>query len=158
MFTLNIDLSALQTMLDERVPRAVLEQVDSKIGGWLKELVQKEAAVLINTTVQERVSALVRELLEQGWERTDDYGQSKGRFSLKEHVAKAVRDADRNRDITRVIQDAWDKELNTVWKKALEEMRETIRSQLVQKVADQLATNAGALKEVMTGLVVKALR
>ena len=119
MFTLNIDLSALQSMLDERVPHAVLEQVDVKIGGWLKELVQKEAATLIKATVQERVAEIVRELLEQGWERTDDYGQSKGRFTLKEHVAKAVREAERNRDITRVILEAWDKELNTVWKKAL---------------------------------------
>jgi len=98
------------------------------------------------------VEAEVRQVIEEGWQKTDDYGTPKGETLTLKHRVSEILNArtdsyQRETRIEKMAREAIEKALDKVFKDEIEKARVAFRAQidgvLQAKLRESLATSLG---------------
>ena len=90
-----VPITVYATQMQDQIMRQVAAQVTKLFEAKVAESVESAVNDLVNQIAREHIEQAVRDVLAEGWTLTNEYGEGRGKASLKDRISTMLNNHDR---------------------------------------------------------------
>lgn len=147
-----VTFNVSHVVVTDYIKSAIERRVEDAIQHAVDDAVSVAVAGLVDEIGRERISKAIEQVLAEGWQKTNDYGENTGaKIGLKERIGKILGERDRygsngtyiDELVKRQVQEALNKDLKADIQAARDKFKAEVDAVLTATIREALAKNLG---------------